>query len=374
MGVDGTADSTPIGPCPACGLARLEPRHVTSDGTAVAIDVCPVCEGAFFDAGELDAVRSDDAPLEALFGLPRIPRVPRLCPRGHGPMEERRPQVAGITCTADVCRTCHGVFLDGRERRLLAKGSLPPSPPIGQVVARRSVLWILQLLVHLPVEVRNPTRGRAWVVLSLVVSSLALFVARIEGVDLGHLALDPAAFHTPSPPLPTLVTYALVHGSWWHVLGNVYFLYTFGDNVEHVFGSRLFALFAVLVTAAGAVAFLATEPADGARLVGASGLVAGILAAYLWTFPRNRLFHVVLFVQFELPAWIYVALWATFQVGMAFAASEGSLAGADADVAWSVHVGSFVAGLVLTPLAHLRVRHRLARAAAGAATPSPTAR
>ncbi len=352
------------GPCPACGLCRLVPRTVRPPGGSdapVEIDVCPVCEGAFFDAGELDAVRDREEPLEALFGPARIPRRPRRCPRGHGPMDERRPQLPGIACSLDVCRTCRGVFLDGKERRLLARATLPHPEAAPGYVARRSVLWILQILVQLPVEVRNPTRGRAYFVLVFAAVAVAAFVARIRGVDLSALALDPASFHGPAPAVHTLVTYALVHGSWWHVLGNVYFLYTFGDNIEHVFGTRLFAVYALAVTVAGAVAYLVTEPADGARLVGASGLVAGVLAAYLWTFPRSRLFHVVLFVQFVLPAWVYVVLWAGFQGAMVLAATRGALAGPSADVAWSVHAGSFVAGLALAPLAHLWIRRRLAR-------------
>lgn len=362
-GADGPSPPPP-GPCPACRLCLLAPLRVGPPVQAVEIDVCPACQGAFFDAGELDAVRRGDEPVEAGLGPARIPRRPRPCPRGHGPMVERPVIEARGGLVVDVCRTCRGVFLDGSERRRLARATLPRLPDGAAALAGRSLLWLLQLLVHLPVEVRNPTRGRAWFVGLFALAALAVFAARAAGHDVTALALDPAAVHAGARPfqaLGTFLTYALVHGSWWHVLGNLYFLYTFGDNVEHVFGTRLFAAYAAAVTVAGAVAYLLTEPADGARLVGASGLVAGVLAAYLWTFPRSRLFHVILFVQFVLPAWVYVTLWAVFQVWMVFLSAIGHATGPDAGVAWSVHAGSFAAGLLLTPLAHTLVRRRFRR-------------
>ena len=134
-----------------------------------------------------------------------------------------------------------------------------------------------------------------------------------------------------------------LHGTFAHLLGNMYFLYIFGDNVESLFGKLRFIGMFFLASLVGVVAevFLTSATAD--PIVGASGGIAGVMAAYLWSFPRNKLFQMILFVQVKLPAWTYLVFWIGFQAVM-------GLFSAQTHVAWYSHLGGFLTGFAVTPL------------------------
>ena len=157
--------------------------------------------------------------------------------------------------------------------------------------------------------------------------------------------LDPARF------LP-LLTSMFWHGGWLHLLGNMLYLWIFGDNVEDRLGHLRYLVFYLLAGAAAGLTQVALNPTSTLPTVGASGAIAGVLGAYLVSYPRARvltfvpLFFLPWFV--EVPAFAYLALWFALQL----LAGLGSL-GAPADVGgvavWA-HVGGFVAGVVLIKL------------------------
>jgi membrane associated rhomboid family serine protease len=155
----------------------------------------------------------------------------------------------------------------------------------------------------------------------------------------------PAALSQIPAPL-TLVTYSFLHGGWGHLLTNLLFIWVFADNVEDAFGHASFALFYVLCAIGAAFAHAVVMPASGEPLVGASGAVAGILAAYLVLFPRARVW-VLLFLRLpvRLPAWLLLAGWIAVQVAGLFMVQPTGVA-----VAWWAHIGGFATGLVLTVL------------------------
>jgi len=146
------------------------------------------------------------------------------------------------------------------------------------------------------------------------------------------------------------LTYMFVHGSWLHIIGNMWTLWIFGDNVEDRMGSFRFLVFYILCGLAAAVTQLFTHSQSTIPTIGASGAIAGVLAAYLLLYPRAGIIVMVpLFFWpffFELPAVIYMGVWFFTQVfsGMLVlgTASEGG-------VAWWAHIGGFVAGLALCP-------------------------
>jgi membrane associated rhomboid family serine protease len=155
-----------------------------------------------------------------------------------------------------------------------------------------------------------------------------------------------------APPL-TILTSMFLHGGLWHLLGNMLFLWIFGNNVEDALGRLRFLGFylaagvaAALVQAiAMAVEAAALPRADAAALllvpmVGASGAIAGVLAAYLVLFPRARVQTLVLVFFVHLPAWLFIGLWFLGQVAAV-------LAGDQPGVAVFAHLGGFAAGLVL---------------------------
>ncbi len=137
-----------------------------------------------------------------------------------------------------------------------------------------------------------------------------------------------------------------LHGGLFHILGNMWFLWIFGNNVEEAFG-RLWYLLLYLVTGLLATgAFVWLNPESTIPLVGASGAIAGVLGSYLVLFPQHRILSWFAFLFVPVPAIIFLGLWFLSQFGL-----EGQ------GIAWEAHAGGFVAGVVLTlPLRPLLLR------------------
>jgi membrane associated rhomboid family serine protease len=146
-----------------------------------------------------------------------------------------------------------------------------------------------------------------------------------------------------------LITSMFLHGGWLHLIGNMLFLWVFGDNVEDVMGHGRYLGFYLLAGIAAGLLQVVTNTASVSPLIGASGAISGLLAAYLVCFPNGRIVTLVtlgIFITTILvPAWLMIGYWIVLQV------IQGSLSfGIDADtggVAWFAHIGGFVAGLVL---------------------------
>lgn len=153
----------------------------------------------------------------------------------------------------------------------------------------------------------------------------------------------------PVPETGTLISYQFLHGNWLHLFGNMLFLWVFGDNVEDAMGHLSFLLFYILCGIAAAMAHVVMEPSSGIPLVGASGSVAGVVAAYVMLHPRVQLWVLVLRVlPLQIMAFWALGAWIGFQLLMAVAPSI--LGGGDpsvAQVAWWAHVGGILAGMVL---------------------------
>jgi membrane associated rhomboid family serine protease len=149
--------------------------------------------------------------------------------------------------------------------------------------------------------------------------------------------LDPARF------LP-LFTSMFWHGGWGHLLGNMLYLWIFGDNVEDRLGHGRFLLFYVGCGLAAALTQVALSPESTLPTVGASGAIAGVLGAYLISFPRSRVLTLFIVWLVEIPAVAYLAIWFVMQLlsGVASLGQRDGMGG----VAWWAHVGGFVAGIV----------------------------
>lgn len=161
----------------------------------------------------------------------------------------------------------------------------------------------------------------------------------IPAVAFDYAVLPPEYSLVPAPA--TYVTYAFLHGDIFHLGGNMLFLWVFGDNVEDALGHLRFFLFYVLCAVAGALLHGLLLPESQAPLIGASGAIAGIVAAYLMLHPRVKIW-VLAFARIPLriPAWIVLALW----IGMQFVML--AIAGDDA-VSWAAHVGGILMGAAL---------------------------
>lgn len=143
------------------------------------------------------------------------------------------------------------------------------------------------------------------------------------------------------PDWMSLITYAFLHGGFMHLIGNMLFLWVFGDNVEDALGHLRYLVFYLLCAAAGGLAYAALDMASATPLIGASGAVSGVVGAYLMLHPRVRIWVLVLGrIPLRLTARWVLGAWIAYQVFNAVVA-------ADSHVAWMAHVGGLAAGAVL---------------------------
>jgi membrane associated rhomboid family serine protease len=143
-----------------------------------------------------------------------------------------------------------------------------------------------------------------------------------------------------------------LHGGWMHLIGNMWFLWIFGNNIEDSMGHVRFVVFYLLCGIAAALLQVAVNPSSVIPMVGASGAISGVMGAYLVLYPRVRVFTMVplgfFITTVALPAWTMLLYWIAIQVvGGLFGTMAGGEGGG---VAFWAHVGGFVAGLVLIKL------------------------
>ena len=197
---------------------------------------------------------------------------------------------------------------------------------------------------------------RAYVTFVMIALNLAIYTAQslvndaTSTVILLNFALFPVAVSGDAvtggftPPLLSLVTYMFLHGGWMHVLLNMLFLWVFADNIEDSLGHGRFLVFYLLCGIAGGAAHWMAAPQSNVPLVGASGAVAGVIAAYLMTRPCARI-TVLLFglIPVNLASYWVLGFWVLTQIWHVFSLEKS-------DTAWWAHVGGLVAGAILIVL------------------------
>ena len=154
----------------------------------------------------------------------------------------------------------------------------------------------------------------------------------------------------PGPQPLHLITSMFLHGSWMHLLGNMWFLWLFGNNVEDSMGRLRFVVFYLICGLAAAVGQVLASPNSAIPMVGASGAISGVMGGYLVLYPRVRVFTLVIlgffFTSVALPAWVMLGYWFLIQFVSGLVAFGGDKGG----VAFWAHVGGFIAGVVLIKL------------------------
>jgi membrane associated rhomboid family serine protease len=163
-----------------------------------------------------------------------------------------------------------------------------------------------------------------------------------------HVTRLLAAPVNPLVALLPILTSMFLHGSWLHVLGNMWFLWIFGDNIEDYLGHFKYLVFYLLSGVVAALAQIALTPNSRVPTVGASGAIAGVLGAYFILYPRARVlnwFPPVFF--FHLPAWVMLGYWFLVQFLSGAATSVAYSSNTQGGIAFWAHVGGFVAGLVM---------------------------
>jgi membrane associated rhomboid family serine protease len=154
----------------------------------------------------------------------------------------------------------------------------------------------------------------------------------------------------PGPQVSHLLTSMFLHGSWMHLLGNMWFMWIFGNNVEDAMGRIRFVVFYLLSGLAAAAGQVFANPASAIPMVGASGAISGVMGGYLVLYPHVRVFALVpigfILTSVALPAWVMLVYWLLIQFVSGLAAFGGDVGG----VAFWAHIGGFVTGAVLVKL------------------------
>lgn len=168
----------------------------------------------------------------------------------------------------------------------------------------------------------------------------------------------------PGPQSLHVLTSMFLHGSWMHMLGNMWFLWLFGNNIEDSMTRGRYLVFYLLCGLVAALLQVATDPGSIVPMVGASGAISGVMGAYLVLFPRVRVFTLVPLGFFAttlaLPAWAMLIYWAFIQLASGLMSTGGDNSGG---VAFWAHVGGFAAGVVLVSVFRRRDRVAAHRAA-----------
>ncbi len=204
-----------------------------------------------------------------------------------------------------------------------------------------------------PLKDTQPSYTRPVVTISLIAVNLLVFLFEVSLGPYNRNALIEIYGLVPDQVrFSAIITSMFLHGGWLHVLGNMWFLWIFGDNIEDLLGHGKFLVFYLLCGVAAAIGQVVANPYSTIPMVGASGAIAGVMGAYLVKFPRARVLTLVFILFFittiEIPAPIILGYWFVIQLfsglgSASFAKTHVSQGG----TAFFAHVAGFLAGMVL---------------------------
>ncbi len=213
----------------------------------------------------------------------------------------------------------------------------------------------------IPLRDENPTRSFPFVTLTLIAINVAVFFYELSLAGdrqieqfFNTFGLVPARLSGGFDPVAagTVFTSMFLHGGWFHLIGNMLYLWIFGNNIEDAAGHLKFLVFYLLCGIAAAAAQIAAAPAGVIPMVGASGAVAGVLGAYLLLFPRVKVVVLIpiliIWHLTRMPAVVVLLFWFVLQLfngWLALGATQST-----GGVAWWAHIGGFVAGMIAIPL------------------------
>ena len=213
----------------------------------------------------------------------------------------------------------------------------------------------------IPIRDHNPTLRTPIVTRALIAINIVVFIAQLvmqsRGISLiDHYGVIPSVIsaHSGTGTLHSMVwltpfSSMFLHGGVVHLLGNLWFLHIFGDNVEDALGRLRFLLFYLAAGGCAVFAQVVINPDSQIPMIGASGAISGVLAGYLLLYPRARIVTLVpifIFLHFvELRAFLFIFIWFGLQLFYAYIAL-GNISQDAGGVAWFAHLGGFFAGLI----------------------------
>ena len=213
----------------------------------------------------------------------------------------------------------------------------------------------------IPLRDTQPSYSRPIVTVAIIAVNVLVFLFEIslDPYSRNNLiqiyGIVPDHFH-----FVNLFTSMFMHGGWFHIIGNMWFLWIYGDNVEDVLGHWKYLIFYLLCGAAAGLLHVALNPYSRVPTIGASGAIAGVMGAYLIKFPHSRILTLIpvfiFFTTMEISAVFILLYWFVIQI-FSGVGSIGYSNLSSGGVAWFAHVGGFVAGMVLIKVMGTRDRY-----------------
>lgn len=217
----------------------------------------------------------------------------------------------------------------------------------------------------IPLRDTIPSRNYPVVNNAIILVNIVVFLIEMmfgSGIDrfIYTYGLVPARYTVPSiavhftflDQLFSFISFMFLHGGFWHLLGNMWFLYIFGDNVEDHLGHIKYVVFYLLCGWLSGLTHLIVNWHSPIPTIGASGAVAGVMGAYFILYPRSRVLTLIPIVIipyfFEIPAAFFLAIWFLFQF-LSAALSDAQAAG----IAWWAHIGGFIFGIIILKIMNI---------------------
>ncbi len=214
----------------------------------------------------------------------------------------------------------------------------------------------------IPIRDRNPSGTFPLVTISIIIINVLVFLfelslgRKLDSFLFQYGVIPLKVIYSSDIPASTFVntyfpflSYMFLHGGFIHLIGNMWYLWIFGDNIEDTLGRFKFIVFYLLCGIGSAIVHVYFNSRSGIPCIGASGAIAGVLGAYMVTFPRARVLVIIpLFIMWEmieLPAVVVLGFWFLIQF-FTGTASISSIKGGGG-IAWWAHVGGFVLGIIL---------------------------
>jgi membrane associated rhomboid family serine protease/Zn-finger nucleic acid-binding protein len=357
--------------CPSCSGKLREIKSKTA-----LVDICLSCRGIWFDSGEfVDFARklseSDKISslkvrlfeLRKVHTLETVKETLKLCPRCNIAMK-RFNYSYDSNIFLDKCSNCQGIWTDGGEIQQVAR-YLKDDPRIKTIgkdlvehrknieelkswggLGKALVMPVSPFILYmpkiiLPLSDENPRERFPFLTISLITMCVAFFISQAYFID------DLQTFFYFYGFVPKhffdigLITSMFLHANILHLLGNMFFLWIFGDNVEDRFSRLGYIIFYLFCGLTASVLHTVFYFNSSTPAIGASGAISGVMGAYLIFYPKAEIKILFIYRIIRVPAYFYLVLWFIFQLTFALTTFASNTT---TGIAWFAHIGGFVFG------------------------------
>ena len=335
--------------CPACNTPTLSTYHIGS----WQLEKCRSCGGLWFDEPELtEYIETHANDPSKGFNLvddaTSLGKSTQHCHTCDIPMEQLL-LIENHTVVIDTCNSCKSFWVEHQHIQHV-KHSHDLRDALEEIHKGFSwYSWLFQIIMKMPVEYNAKPHATPWITYTLILLNLLLFLPRFIDPAWGdwtmyQLTVLIPIYDSAARFMASLITAQFVHGDLMHIIGNLYFLWIIGDNIEDALGKTKFILAYLITGTIGILAEAGFALIEQRELVlmGASAAVSGLFGMYIIWFRHAKLSVMLVFYQFRLRAYWFLGIWVITNLYGLFSGGFG--------VAYVAHLGGFIAGLVFALL------------------------